>query len=171
MKRKRRNLHLMLPAIAALGPGAALGQAYAHPQCPWVNPANSWVDYISGRVDRDPSQEVSYFYFQVRFDQMSHIADSRRFTGASDPMGTLWKGSCYTVYFQNGAWHVAGYNEQAGETRLFQYSNADPTDYEISLWGRVFEYNEAGELFDPDYGLVGSFHCILWNRACEGFRD
>jgi hypothetical protein len=152
-------LAVALPARAASPP---------HPECPWVKPENSWVDFITGQV---PSAGKATYYFAVRFDKMSHVPDSKRFTGDSDPLGTLWKGSCYTVSYANGGWNVSGYNEGRRRSGLWSYSNADPNQKEISLWGRVFRFTEGGEVIDAQYGHLGTLKCVLDHRACDGFAD
>lgn len=167
-----RRIYFGTVCAALIGAQSVSAASPPHPQCPWVNPSNDWRDFISGRVPpKVSSKGITKFYFAVRFENMGGIPDSKKFTGASDPLGTLWKGSCYTVYFDAGAWHVAGYNEQSGEPGIWSYSNANPDDYKISLWGRVFDYNEAGELIDARFGYVGNFRCVLDHRACERFAD
>lgn len=71
-------------------------------------------------------------------------------------MGTLKAGQTYTVYYRNGGFTCSGYNIAAGTNVTVTYSNANPAQDRISLWGRVFTYNkDNGEVFDPQYGLVG----------------
>jgi hypothetical protein len=71
-------------------------------------------------------------------------------------MGTLKGGQTYTVYYRNGGFTCSGYNIGLGTNGTFTYTNANPAQDRISLWGRVFTYNKNnGEVFDVKYGLVG----------------
>ena len=148
----------------------AFSAAAPHPECPWVNPRNTWKDYITGRV---PSGGKKIFYFSVRFEEMGSIRDSKRYTGMRDPLGKLWAGACYTVSFSKNRWWVSGYNEARRESELMEATSngAHPEDYFISLGGRVFQYNEAGEVFDTEYGHVGNFRCVLDRSICKKYAE
>ena len=151
--------------------GEAFSAAAPHPACPWLNPRNSWVDFIMGQVPL-ADKKISK-YFSVRFEGMKGIADSKHYTGENDPLGKIWKGECYTVYFSKDRWVAVGYNEIKRESEIMKSSSLDahPEDYLISIGGTVFEYNEAGEIFDADYGHVGNFRCVLDRQLCKNYAD
>lgn len=141
--------------------------APVHPECPWVNPNNLWKNFITGNVP--PSKKgVRGNYFSVRFDHMKHIKDSKSAKGPN-PLGNLWKGSCYVVEYRKGGWTVMGYNKGRKETIPATYRNADPNKNEISLWGIVFKFNEDGRLIHKKYGHIGSLYCVLDYTACDKY--
>lgn len=63
----------------------------------------------------------------------------------------------YTVVYNSTrkSWIVTGYHEGHEENRTFEYNNGNVEEYEMSLWGSVFTFNESGAVFDPEYGKVG----------------
>ncbi len=73
--------------------------------------------------------------FQVALDQ-------RR-----DPVGTLAGGGTYSVVYRNGAFTCTGFNLGTRAVGTWTYSNANLDASQISLWGAVFTFNEAGEVF------------------------
>ncbi len=83
--------------------------------------------------------------------------DSPEFTGANDPMGTIRCGNTYTVVYDtnNGSWTVTGFHEVSKSDETHIYQNANPDINEISLWGRVFTFDEDKNVFDPEFGKVG----------------
>ena len=64
----------------------ASSAAAPNPECPWVKPGNSWVDFILGRVPYSGKKLPSYV-FSVRFENMGSIKDSKRFTGRKRSAG------------------------------------------------------------------------------------
>jgi hypothetical protein len=99
--------------------------------------------------------------FYVVFDNTTDKFNDSEFSGdwRTDPMGTLKGGETYTVFYQNGAFSCEGFNQALGPNYITSYANANPEQKEISLWGRVYEFDEKGHVIDPDYGLVG--HILL----------
>jgi len=110
-----------------------------------------WIEYIrSGRP------------FKVVFDKTYDKFDDSGYTGSweTDPMGNLKGGESYVVVYKDGKFKCKGYNERTGKIETFVYSNADPRDNQISLWGRVYAFDGKGNVYDRDYGLVGKLVSI-----------
>jgi hypothetical protein len=131
---------------------------------------------MNAAPDRGPAIEVFHWYFaslvalqnqiirlyaeDLKVDWRERILNGTPFKVVFKPstpnMGTLKGGQTYTVYYRNGGFTCSGYNIAAGTNVAVTYSNANPAQDRISLWGRVFTYNKNnGEVFDPQYGLVG----------------
>jgi hypothetical protein len=105
--------------------------------------------------------------FQVVFDETYDDFDDANYTGnwRTDPMGTLKGGEAYVVRFSfDGGWIVTGYNQDVGRsiTRAYPAASASPLDNQICLWGLICTFNDDGEVFLKDYGLVG--HLRRWVR-------
>lgn len=94
--------------------------------------------------------------FTVAFDQVGTKFNDSSWTGDSDPMGTLKAGETYHVTFTGGNFATRGFNETRKGEVIATYSNANLDDGKISLWGRVYTFDENGHVFDPVYGLVGT---------------
>ena len=170
---KIRSIILVF-ACLSLPTHLAAAASPPHPECPLVNQENSWRDYIVGRVaSGGGAEEEKSNYFSVQFDNMAGIRDAKEYAGRDDPLGALWKGSCYTVFYDRGRgdWWVSGYNEQKAEGGLWKSSGANPENYRISLWGRIFEYNEDGQIIDGEYGHVGNLRCVLDHSVCGQYGD
>ncbi len=106
----------------------------------------AWIEYIkSGRP------------FLVVFDTVGDKFDDEGYTGdwRTDPMGTLKAGQTYRVVYSGGKFTCTGFNEHDGRRSTYVYSNADPDDALISLWGRVYAFDGRGRVWDLTYGLVG----------------
>ncbi|MBW2544674.1 MAG: hypothetical protein JRD43_04265 [Deltaproteobacteria bacterium] len=104
-----------------------------------------WVAYIrSGQP------------FQVTFDTTSGKFDDSVYTGdwSTDPMGTLKGGETYRLTYTNGKFECTGFNQGAGSVATFAYI-ADPEEGVISLWGRLFNFDGKGRVWDQDFGIVG----------------
>jgi hypothetical protein len=95
--------------------------------------------------------------FTVSFDKVVTNFDSG-WTGSwkTDPMGTLKVGETYHVTFMEGRFTTRGVNEGTGKEQIATYDNANLDNGEISLWGRVYKFDENGNIYDRDYGLVGT---------------
>ena len=95
----------------------------------------SWQEYIiSGKT------------FYMIFDKTS---------GKFDHIGTLKMGETYTLTYTNGKFICTGFNLGTNNVGTWAYSNCDPRQMKISLWGRGYTYNEKGDIIDSQYGLVG----------------
>ncbi|MCY4003817.1 MAG: hypothetical protein OXF33_08955 [Rhodospirillales bacterium] len=169
MTRAMQAVMLIIPLLTFSQIDANAATA-PHPECPWVNPENSWVDFITGRV---PARGRANYVFSIRFDEMHDITDSRKYTGEDDPLGRIWAGSCYTVGLDKDGWFAAGVNETNSESPFFRTSvdAAPPDDYLIAIGERVFQFNEAGEVFDADYGHVGNLRCVLARQICRQYAE
>jgi hypothetical protein len=88
------------------------------------------------------------------------ILNGRHFTVVLSPnspnMGTIRGGETYMCHYHEGGFTCSGYNLAARGNHTATYSNANPTQNRISVWGRVFSYNNDGEVFDAQHGLVGT---------------
>lgn len=94
--------------------------------------------------------------FTVTFDQVGNKFDDSGYTGLGDPMGTLQAGRTYKVTYSNGSYTTVGFSEGTGSVITAAYNNANPDAQEISLWGRVFTFDAAGNIFDAAFGIVGT---------------
>jgi len=113
----------------------------------------SWIKYIE-----------SAHPFKVIFDRTQSKFDDSHYTGdwRTDPMGVLKGGETYTVVYKNGKFICTGYNQGIGKAGTWSYSNANPRNNQISLWGRIYVFDGQGRVYDMDYGLVG--HMIRWEK-------
>jgi hypothetical protein len=116
----------------------------AYPNCPEADLSTNWRDYFLA----GPNQR-----FSVYFDAMEGKSDAG--------WGTLSKGLCLRGYYQyNSVWVVYG-RKRNGEANHGSYSNADPRQNQISIWGHVFTFDsDTGEIYDQSQGLVGHLHCV-----------
>jgi len=76
--------------------------------------------------------------------------------GASDPMGTLKCGETYRVTYRGGTWSVTGYNEGTRKVGTWAYKNVDPRQNRMNIWGRVYSFSNNGDVYDQQYGRVGT---------------
>ena len=95
--------------------------------------------------------------FFVIFDKTKDKFDDSIYKGKSrfDPMGNLKGGETYSVSYKNNSFACTGYNQHYKKVGTWTYSSGNPSNSEISLWGRVYKFDIKGNLFDPEYGLVG----------------
>jgi len=98
---------------------------------------------------------LSHKKFLVKFDNTSDKFDDSRYSGANDPMGTLKGGETYSVIYTSMGFTCTGFNQGTGSVGTWTYSNANPSEMKISLWGRVYEFTESGDVLDIQYGHVG----------------
>lgn len=115
--------------------------------------ANSakWISYIqSGKP------------FLVVFNLTHDKFDDSIFNGnwRTDPMGALKGGQTYEVYYKNNSFTCRGFNQSTKNIGSWTYSNANPADNIISLWGFLFVFDGNGRLYSPKFGLVGSLKVI-----------
>jgi hypothetical protein len=92
----------------------------------------------------------------VTFDKVGDKFDDSGWTGNTDPMGALMAGQTYQVTYFNGNYTTRGFNEGRKAVTNATYRNADISKGEISLWGRVYTYDNSGNVYDPQFGLVGT---------------
>lgn len=92
--------------------------------------------------------------FVVVFDKANF--DDTGWLGSNDPMGTLKAGESYTVkYDPYLGWTTTGLNEKTGKTATSTHQKGDPAGGELNMWGRIYRFSANGEVFDPEFGLVG----------------
>ncbi len=96
--------------------------------------------------------------FTVSFDKVGRKFDDSGWTGNTDPMGTLKAGETYQVTYSNGKYTTRGFNEQSRSVISATYANANPDRGEISLWGRVYTFDGSSNVYDRQFGLVGTLH-------------
>lgn len=106
--------------------------------------SSEWVNYI---------KQGSVFY--VNFDTAKF--DDTGWQSSGDPMGTLMAGKSYKVQYTDSStsWSVTGFNEGTRGDYTTSYRTQSPVDYKLNLWGRVYTFNDNGEVFDSQYGPVG----------------
>ncbi len=74
---------------------------------------------------------------------------------ANGPLGSIKAGNTYSCTYKSSQFTCYGYNQSTHGNGSWTYSNANPDNGEISVWGRVFTFNTDGEVYDSQYGLVG----------------
>jgi hypothetical protein len=124
-----------------------VSQSYVYqgsPNCPWNSPTHTWKDFFLGKYGDQPR-------FTVRFDHLTHN------------IGTIPAGSRYTVVRTNGAWGAGG-PKVGGGNNYAAYSNGDPAQYQLSVWGALFGYNEGGQVY-WNKELVGTLRCGIGSDA------
>lgn len=94
--------------------------------------------------------------FTVTFDQVNGKFDDSPWGGTTDPMGTLKAGETYEVRYFDGKYITTGFNEGSRKVITATYGGANPEEGKISLWGRVYTFTDWGNIFDPQFGLVGT---------------
>lgn len=74
-----------------------------------------------------------------------------------EPMGNLKAGESYFGSYRasDHSFTVSGYHEGQDDWVKLTYSNGNINAYTISLWGRLYQFDEFGYVYDPDLGLVG----------------
>ncbi|MEH2326159.1 MAG: hypothetical protein V7K32_21900 [Nostoc sp.] len=95
--------------------------------------------------------------FTVTFDKVGGKFND---SGSTDPLalGTLKAGETYQVQYFGGQYITRGFNKGTNTVISFSYSNASPNEGLISLWGRLFAFDTRGNVYDPQYGIVGTLH-------------
>lgn len=109
---------------------------------------NSLVDLIN----RIKSGTV----FRVSFDKVGGKFNDSGWTGNTDPMGTLKAGETYQVTYSGSKYTTRGFSEGTNSVISATYGNANPDEGKISLWGRVYTFDASGNVYDPQFGLVGT---------------
>jgi len=110
-----------------------------------IRTVGDWIAYIrSGRP------------FQVIFDATDKKFDDSVYSGdwGTDPMGTLKGGETYRLTYANGKFKCTGFNQGTGSIGTWAYIG-DPEGGLISLWGRLFNFDGKGRVWDQDFGIVG----------------
>ncbi|MGR9226408.1 hypothetical protein [Rhizobium leguminosarum] len=145
-------MHKMMSTafIALLMSGVNVANAYVYPgraNCPWINPNNKWIDYFNQKYgDAEPT-------FSIKFTKQ---------------IGTISPGACYTVtYFGGNRWKAGGYNNVFKHNATEEeFRIADPNKYELTVWGAMFRYNEAGEItYIPSGEMVGQMYCNIGSEC------
>jgi hypothetical protein len=72
-----------------------------------------------------------------------------------DQLGTLQPGATYSVDWRRGTFYCTGFNRGANRVGQWAYSNADPSKSQISLWGRVVNFDGDGNVLDAACGQIG----------------
>ncbi|MBN1585208.1 hypothetical protein JW899_02455 [Candidatus Uhrbacteria bacterium] len=95
--------------------------------------------------------------FLAVFDVSHRQFDDSAWTGdwRTDPMGTIRGGETYTLKYSKDGWSATGINEGTGKVGTWTYRYGDPDAYQLDIWGRIYEFDAEGNVYDPDFGLVG----------------
>lgn len=119
-----------------------------------VDPCPSDIDSMGGVSIM--SRIKSGRSFKVTFDQVGGKFNDSGWAGNTDPMGTLKAGETYQVTYSGGKYTTRGFNEGRKSVMSATYGNANPDGGKISLWGRVYTFDGNGNVYDPQFGLVGT---------------
>jgi len=94
--------------------------------------------------------------FKVALDR-GNLIDPIGYSGINDPLGTLHYGSTYKIVYNSNhkQWIVTGFHEVRQREETHIYNNANPKEYNMSLWGRIFSFDENGDVFDAEFGKIG----------------
>lgn len=105
--------------------------------------------------------------FSILFDKTSDKFDDSQYSGdwRSDPMGSIKGGETYTCSYNNGTFSCIGYDQGVKGAYQKNTDNVNLDDYRISLWGRGYSFDEAGNVFDPQYGLVGRLSKVPYHST------
>ncbi len=137
------------------------------PDCPLNRPPETWPENMwqDWFLNHKKNYNQPHAGASVRFQYWPGfgIHDSEKYKGDGDPFGNIYPKDAYLIYYKNGRWNSMGYNEQAKENRLWEDAPgyASPEKYQLSIFRRVFTFNEKGEVFDSEYGRVGQIVCRL----------
>jgi hypothetical protein len=95
--------------------------------------------------------------FRVVFDKTLGKFDDTNYTGdwQTDPMGALKGGESYDVIYNKRIFSCTGFNQAVGKNGTWFYSNANPSNSHLSLWGRIYSFDGLGLVYDSQFGLVG----------------
>lgn len=145
---RRRTLLPMIVLLSWL-PTSALPYFFAgSPQCPWTKPDNTWAKFMSWAYGGNEP------FFSIRFTR--HIGD-------------LEGGQCYSIsYLGRQNWNAMGKlrNERNYKSKSENRHGGDPAAMKINVWGAMFTYNEAGEVFyDKDGQLAGILYCHVGSEC------
>jgi hypothetical protein len=71
-------------------------------------------------------------------------------------MGSLKANETYTVVYtrSTNTFRATGDARDGRTNRTGQYRNANLDNQEISVWGRLFTFDNAGQVFDKEYGVL-----------------
>jgi hypothetical protein len=95
-------------------------------------------------------QQHGRVHFSIKFDHLKHN------------IGTLAAGQCYTATTDGkGSWNVSGYNVAQRKSVLDPRQGDPPSTGRMNIWGRVFTFDEAGAVYDAEFGRVGTLKCDL----------
>ncbi len=109
------------------------------PGCPWYSPGNTWSDFLQGKYGDKKSVT-----FSIKFDHAK----------AAFGVG-LKPNACYTVIYADGRWNTS--NQKLKNTP--RLGGGDPVKKEMNIQGRIMKFNEGGQVFDREFGLVGTLKC------------
>lgn len=105
-----------------------------------------------------PNHIKTHKPFKVILDVAPGKFDDKPWTGnwRTDQMGTIRGGETYAVTYTSApSWQATGYNEQTAAKGTWTYKAGDPDKFELDIWGRVYTFDDQGNVYDPDFGLVG----------------
>jgi len=113
-----------------------------------VYPIDAGAQSVTNRIANGETFHVSF--------TGSGCPNDAGWKGASDPMGTIKCGESYRVTYRGGTWSVTGYNEGTRKVGTWAYKNANPRQNRMSIWGRVYSFTNNGDVYDQQYGRVGT---------------
>lgn len=73
----------------------------------------------------------------------------------TDPLGTIKAGETYTLRYENGRFVATGFHEKNQRVETHTTSGINPKDGHVSIWGRTFAFDGKGQVWDPEYGIIG----------------
>ncbi len=149
------------------------------PYCPLNRDQSTWPDDMWREWLANPEKYwKGSGVVSVRFDNWPNVGpqDTWGYSGETDPLGIIYPQTPYTVSWEDNRWISSGQVEHTeGHRNYNAHSNnnsikgppgrAHPDDYELMVHGHAFDYNEAGEVFHDEYGLVGHLHCRLGGQS------
>lgn len=141
-----------LSVVAVVAPAATEEISAAPPQPSSEtalphSPSNleEWVSVLLS------GQEVLVALDQLKVDDTGWTGDWR-----TDPLGVIKGGEIYTVVFKEGMYSATGLHEPSGEIQTHASMGIDPADGLLAIWGRTFNVDGKGRIWDPEFGIAGS---------------
>ncbi|MBI2266189.1 MAG: IPT/TIG domain-containing protein [Armatimonadetes bacterium] len=149
-----REIKCTVPKVAAAGNTAVTVTVSGISSNGMSFTVSLWKDYIkSGQP------------FRIIFDA---APNDDGWLGANDPLGSIMGGKTYVCRYEQstGKWFTTGYSEWNGDNK---YTTSQPTvwgnpdQYQLNVWDyRQLTFNEAGEVIDSVYGVVGHLATHDW---------
>ncbi|TGP86397.1 hypothetical protein EN866_24170 [Mesorhizobium sp. M2D.F.Ca.ET.223.01.1.1] len=117
-----------------------------HSECPWASPGHTWQEYFTGVYGPSKTHGHTDIFFSIRFTR---------------DIGDIQGGECYLVFYkQNENWLASGKINGHNNTKDEDRHGGDPANFKINIWGAMFTYNEAGEVYyDGDGQMAGNMYC------------
>jgi hypothetical protein len=138
-------MKVIAAALLILTSATASSFAYTYPgrpNCPTNNPKFTWTEYLNGRAqDRNHA-------FSLLINRVNHN------------VGPFVVNKCNSGTVSNGTL-VISYGSTPKGSLDVRSGPIDPKTRRFAIGGRTFHFSDAGDVFDAEFGLVGTLRCTL----------